>query len=246
MGIPLNSRRPKISTLKRSVLLVGAFVVLLVGGWLAYRWFGRTAGRSTFIYRYLRDQQTHTDWAIHAGERCGDAPFVMPTNGIIGYLWGDSFRPGHSHQGLDIFGSTTLGEIPVVAAYDGYLTRNPDWRSAVIMRHPEDPFSPSRQIWTYYAHMADPEGNSYISEAFPPGTTEVFVEAGTLLGYQGNYSGYPDSPTGIHLHFSIVLDDGYGNYRNELEIRNTLDPLPYLGFDPSASYEGGALVLCEP
>jgi murein DD-endopeptidase MepM/ murein hydrolase activator NlpD len=170
----------------------------------------------------------------------------MPTDGIIGYLWGDSFRPGHSHQGVDIFGSTTPGVTPVVAAYEGYLRRNSDWRSAVIIRHPEDPLSPGRQIWTYYAHMADSDGNSFISDSFPPGTTEMLVEAGTLLGYQGNYSGYPDNPTGIHLHFSIVLDDGGGNYLNELEIRNTIDPLPYLGFNPSSNYAGGELILCEP
>ncbi len=53
------------------------------------------------------------------------------------------------------------------------------------------------------------------------------MPAGTLLGYQGNYSGTAGNPTGVHLHFSIVLDDGEGRFLNELEISNTLDPSPY-------------------
>lgn len=51
--------------------------------------------------------------------------------------------------------------------------------------------------------MADANGNSFVSPEFPPGTREVFVEAGTFLGYQGNYSGDPASPGGgafAYLH----------------------------------------------
>jgi hypothetical protein len=50
-----------------------------------------------------------------------------------------------------------------------------------------------------------------------------------LLGYQGDYSGEPGKPVGVHLHFSIVKDNGNGTFLNELEINNTLDPSPYLG-----------------
>ena len=70
---------------------------------------------------------------------------------------------------------------------------------------------------------------TYISAQFPPGTSEVFVKAGTLLGYQGNYSGTAYNPVGVHLHFSIVKDNGKGSFLNELEIENTLDPSPYFG-----------------
>ena len=63
---------------------------------------------------------------IYAGQTCGDAPFQMPTDGYIGFLWGDSFRVGHHHQGLDIFGGQDAGLTPVYAAYPGYLTRLPD------------------------------------------------------------------------------------------------------------------------
>ena len=84
--------------------------------------------------------------------------------------------------------------------------------------------------------MADPNGNSFISEEFPAGTSEKFIEAGTLLGHQGDYSGDPNNPVGVHLHFSIVKDDGTGHFKNELDIKNTYDPSSYLGL-PLNGYE---------
>lgn len=226
------------------LLLLTLFVLAVVVGYLAYRWFASNGKRSALVLAYLRNPGAHLDWFVHAGERCGDAPFIIPTNGFIGYLWNDAFRPGHRHQGLDIFGGAGPNQVPVVAAFDGYLTRMPDWKSSIIIRIPGDPLQPGRQIWAYYTHMADPDGSSFIVPEFPPGTNEVFVTAGTLLGYQGNYSGDPFKPTGIHLHFSIVLDDGGGSFRNELEIKNTLDPSPYLGLPVNAQQNKGDVPLC--
>jgi murein DD-endopeptidase MepM/ murein hydrolase activator NlpD len=80
---------------------------------------------------------------------------------------------------------------------------------------------------------------------FPPGTKEVFISAGTLLGYQGNYSGTPGNPTGIHLHFSIVKDDGEGMFLNELDIGNTLDPSPYFGLALNAHENPEEIPLCQ-
>jgi len=222
------------------ILLVG----VLVAGYQAYRWFTNQGRRAPRVWTWLRNPQAHPEWMISAGERCGQAPFIMPTDGFVGFLWGDSFRPGHKHQGLDIFGGGDQNQIPVIAAYPGYLSRLPDWKSTVIVRIPEDPLSPGRQIWTYYTHMADAEGNSYISPQFPPGTNEVYIEAGTLLGHQGNFSGDPYNPTGIHLHFSIVRDDGRGSFRNELEIKNTIDPSPYLGLPVNANQNQGDVPVC--
>jgi hypothetical protein len=77
--------------------------------------------------------------------------------------------------------------------------------------------------------MADRQGNDFIEPAFAPGTRELFVEQGTLLGYTGNYNGDSARGVWVHLHFSVVQDDGNGRYLNELDINNTLDPSPYLG-----------------
>ena len=227
-------------------LIAVVFVGILAGaGFYIYGMMKPTFGRSARVVDWIKDPAAHPDWAVRAGTRClPDAPFSMPTDGLIGYLWDDSFQAGKRHQGIDIFGGTEVGKTPVVAAYPGYLRRLPNWKSAVIVRVPNDPLQPGRQIWLYYTHMADPNGNSFISSEFPPGTSEKYIEAGTLLGYQGNYTGDPANPSGVHLHFSIVLDDGQGGFRNELDIANTLDPSPYLGLPLNARTSDGSVVIC--
>ncbi len=199
---------------------------------------------AVFAYNLLRDPRTQTfrQWAsdpqaredliIVQRDACPGAPFILPTDGWIGLLYGDPRGPYSSnnpHQGIDIFSNSEAGVTPVYAAYDGYVTREPDWRSTLIMRVPEDPLNPGQQIWLYYTHMADREGNDFIEEAFPPGTYGEFVEQGTLLGYTGEYNGESLRDIWVHLHFSIVMDDGDGRYLNELDFNNTLDPSPYLG-----------------
>lgn len=216
--------------LPRAWLLAGVLLVAVLaasGYWLyAYRYAGVSV-RWRQYNRFNEDPQSMAAETIHPGTRCGDAPFAFPTTGVIFGIWDQSYRPFHRHQGLDIFAGTEPGVTPVYAAYSGYLTRLEDWISTVIIRIPEDPLQPSRQIWTYYTHMATLEGDSFVSSSFPPGTSEIFVEEGTFLGYQGNYSGDPVNPTGLHLHFSVVKDDGQGSFLNETDIDNTLDPSPY-------------------
>jgi peptidoglycan LD-endopeptidase LytH len=226
------------------ILLSGGIVIVLVAGYYLLRQ-PINPGRSLRVVEWIRNHSAHPDWAVSPGERCGTAPFIMPTGGYIGFLWGDSFRPGHVHSGLDIFGGTGVGETEVMAAYDGYLTRLPEWRSSLIMRLPMDPLQPDRQIWLYYTHLTDPDGVSLIAPEFPPGTTERFVSAGTFLGWQGNYSGTPGRPVGVHLHFSIVKDDGRGRFLNEMEIENTIDPSPYFQLNLNARHNQNEIPLCR-
>jgi hypothetical protein len=233
LRIDLRSKRGILNLSLAHLLGTTLIVLLLIGGYWLYRGLGLTSRRFLALQEWFRDPQAHLDWTIRAGQRCNQAPFQMPTSGYIGFLWGDSFRPGHRHQGVDIFGGAGPNQTPVVAAYPGYLTRLPDWKSSLIIRIPQDPLHTGQSIWLYYTHMADRQGNSFILPEFPPGASEVFVEAGAPLGYQGNYSGDPINPTGIHLHFSIVRDKD-GRYLNELDIRNTLDPSPYLGLPLNA------------
>ncbi len=217
------------------ILLFLALAGVIAAGLAGWRSL-RSLPRDRKVVEWIHSPEQHPEWSRTAGVRCPDAPFQFPTNGFIGYLWDDSFRPGHRHTGLDIFGGDQPGITPVYAAYDGYLTRLPDWKSSLIVRIPDDPLQPGRQIWTYYTHMAGPDGSSLIEAAFPPGSQEIFVAAGTLLGRQGNFSGTPGSPVGVHLHFSIVLDDGQGSFRNETRISNTLDPSPYFGMSLNANH----------
>ena len=230
---------------KRYMLISGLIAALITAVVYLFLTYGRRGARLAQTFSFFRDPAAHPELMMAAGARCGEAPFIFPTSGLIGFIWGDSFRIGHRHQGIDIFAGTAPGVTPVYAAYAGYLTRLPDWKSSVIIRVPRDPLEAGRQVWVYYTHMADKNGNSYISSDFPPGTSEVYVEAGALLGYQGNYSGDPNNPVGVHLHVSIVKDDGLGNFKNELNIENTYDPSPYFGLPLDASANTDTIPICK-
>lgn len=236
----------KKDLVKLKGLLIGGLLIILAGAsfFLLYHYYLSPESRTPKVVEFILNPSASAEPQVEALSQCGDAPFLMPTSGMIGYIWGDSFRIGHHHTGIDIFGGTGVGQTPVYAAYDGYLTRLTDWKSSLIIRIPEDPLQPDRQIWTYYTHLADADGNSLIDAAFPAGTTEIFVPAGTLLGYQGNYSGTAGNPTGVHLHFSIVLDDGEGHFLNELEIKNTLDPSPYFNLALNENDNPGDIPGC--
>ena len=236
-----------MKTILKWLFALAVFLILASGiTYLLYRKGVFSSIRDQRVNDWIRRPQDHSAWMVKAGQVCQDAPFQIPTDGFIGYLWDDSFQIGHRHQGIDIFSPTGSGKTPIYAAYDGYLSRNTDWKSSLIIRIPEDPLQPDRQIWSYYTHMADENGASFIAADFPPGTTEKFVKAGTLLGYQGNFSGTPGSPVGVHLHFSIVLSDSAGKYLNELNIENTLDPTPYFKLNLNAHQNQDEIPLCNP
>lgn len=222
------------------VIMIGALVGTGIYIFLTLR---STAARGRAVSRWLATPADYADLMIPAGTRCGRAPFIFPTDGVAGYIWGDVFSLGHRHQGVDIFTNTAPGVTPVIAAYDGYITREPYWKAALIERLPSDPLDPGRQIWVYYTHMADPVGNSFISSNFPPGASEIFVKAGTRLGYAGNYSGDPLHPVGVHLHISVVKDEN-GRFKNELDINNTYDPSPYLGLALNAWENRDQIPVC--
>jgi hypothetical protein len=229
----------------RKLLLVP--IVLVVIGTAAvflYTNYHPSGLRAVRVFAWLRSPESDDGRVMRVGDRCGDAPFIYPTTGIAGFLWGDSFRLGHRHQGIDIFGGTGVNVTPVVAAYPGLLTRLPEWKSTVIVRVPRDPLQLARQIWVYYTHMADAAGNSFISEEFPAGTFEKPIDAGVYLGRQGDYSGDPNNPVGVHLHISIVRDEA-GKFMNELEIENTFDPSPYFGLALDARMSPDDAPVCQ-
>jgi len=220
--------------LKKGFLITGAAVVfggLIFSGFWAYRILVLTGGRSARIMQFLNGENRKAFPIIKAGTHCDGYQFTFPSDGYVGFYWDDSFRPFHRHQGIDIFGGEKPGITPVYAASDGFLTRESDWVSSLIVRVPQDPTSADRQIWVYFTHMALPDGTSTIVDKFPKGSNEIPIKTGDLLGYQGNYSGDPLNPVGVHLHISIVKDDGNGHYLNELRIQNTVDPSAYFGMN---------------
>jgi hypothetical protein len=229
---------------RKFVLLTFAVAAITTAVYLYFS-FRPAAARQVQALAWIRDPSSRPDLLIAEGSQCAGAPFRFPTDGMVGFLWDDSFRLGHRHQGIDIFAGTDPGVTPVTVAFPGYLSRLSDWKSSVIIRVPDDPLQPGRQIWVYYTHMADRSGSSFISPDFPPGTEEVYVEAGRFLGYQGNYSGDPLNPVGVHLHVSVVKDTGLGSFRNELDIDNTYDPSPYFGLKLNARTNHDEIPLCQ-
>ncbi len=200
-----------------------------------------------YIRRWFDDRSARNELTTNHAEPCPGAPFLLPSSGLIGLLWRDPSLPYtvlNRHSGIDIFGDGKPGTIPVYAAYEGYLTRLDGWVSSIIIQH-DDPLQPGRIIWTYYTHMASEGGDSYIVEDFPSGTRGVWVEQGTLLGYQGNYSG-SIRPVGLHLHFSIVKSEPDGTFKNESNPDNTLDPSPYLGMNVNIDGQPERPIRCDP
>ncbi len=214
------------------ILLGGALAVL--AGVLVWRYSGggQSASRSNDLIReYLLFPERRPALSNQARSQCAGAPFILPSAGLIGLMYGDTAAPytaARRHTGIDLFGDGRAGTVPVYAVFDGWLTRLPEWRSTVIIRH-DDPLRPGRTIWTYYTHMASRDGSqSYVSDQFPRGTTERFVRQGELLGYQGEFAG-GGAPIAMHLHFSITLSGADGQFLNEAVLENTLDPSPYFG-----------------
>jgi hypothetical protein len=216
------------------VLAAGGGLIVgsgLVGLYLYSQWYSDS---NTYIHRWFNDPKSRAGLTTIQRQPCPGAPFLLPSDGLIGLLYRDTDQPYNllrRHTGLDIFGDGDPGEVPVYAAYEGYLTRLDAWKATVIIRH-DDPLHPGSTIWTYYTHMASKDGDeSYVSDQFPPGTSEVWVDQGTLLGYQGEYSGNTVAPVGMHVHISLVRSESDGSFKNESRSGNTLDPSPYFGME---------------
>ena len=254
--------------MKRKYIL-GALAVLFVGIgllgavylWRIYTRSPETMQQTSQLLHWFGNVNELPEWSVEGGTYCLDAPMMLPTSGYVGFVWDDSFYPGHRHSGLDIFSPDRENNVtPIVASHDGYLTRDATWKSTIIIRHPtfldtltdaqrehiDDLLSEDEQIWTYYTHMASADGEtSYITPDFPQGTYDVFVEAGTVIGYQGNWSGSRTGFTGLHLHFSIAKSNPDGSYANESLIDNTYDPVPFLGLEEVTLSETQRLFRCR-
>ena len=152
---------------------------------------------------------------------CPSAQWQMPTSGGFGVQW--------SENELNIFGWGNKNTVPVYAVADGVLIRPLDWEGAVAIQH-DDPLNRGEKVWTVYADMLSASGyESYILDDFPPGSTEIPVHAGQLLGYQGEWSGRIYWPKPSHLRFAVVNEIQSSIMMNEDAFKNALDPTLYLG-----------------
>lgn len=167
-------------------------------------------------------------------ETCPGAPWQLPTSGDLGMWW-------ITYQ-LSFMGEGYENSVPVYAVADGQLMRSQDWKDAVAIQH-DDPVRQGERVWSFYGGMASANGEPFVYQDFPPGSTGVPVKAGQLLGYQGMWSGTPGMPIWAHLQFAILpaLEDGSfpGEVLELVEASEpppdkkdpifALDPSPYLG-----------------
>lgn len=181
---------------------------------------------------------------------CPGAPWPFPSSGALGLRW--------YNKTLALMGIGYDNTVPVYAVADGRLTRRADWPDAVAILH-DDPLNPGQQVWAFYGGMASQDGQaSYVSAAFRPGSVDVPVKAGELLGYQGSYR-----YAWTHLHFAVVppLPDGSfpaalvwretGQDLSLTEVRLQIDyrnPADYLGSVESyvAGAEDWLPLRCQP
>lgn len=134
------------------MLWIVSLILLAAAAISIYAYFNyiRPSGRWARFTELRTNPAVFEQYALQAGQRCGDAPFAFPTRGVPLGLWDQSYRFGHRHAGIDIFSGTEPGVTPVYSVYPGYLSRLPDWKATVIVRIPSDPLNPGRQIWKRY------------------------------------------------------------------------------------------------
>lgn len=240
--------------MKRPLILVavlglaGLALVFVSYRWLLPRFSESQSNSNSIIGLWFNDPASRPALTTMRRAACPGAPFILPSDGLIGLLWNDPAGPYsllNPHTGIDVFGDGEPGKVPVYAAYDGLLTRRADWLASVIIKH-DDPLQDGRTIWSYYTHMAARDGlRSFIAAGFPAGSEDVAVKQGDLLGYQGEFAGAGRPPIGLHLHFTVVLSADDGTFMNEAVIGNTLDPSPYLGMPLTISGWPQRPIRCE-
>jgi hypothetical protein len=183
----------------------------------------------TIVYRPAKAD----DGEVAQMDACPGAPWRLPTNSDLG-MWWITYQFAFMGEGYQ-------NSVPVYAVADGLLLRRTDWDDSVAIQH-DDPVNQGEKVWTFYGGMAPGEGQpSFVVLDFPPGSVDVPVKAGQLLGYQGMWSGDGDAPIWVHLHFAVVpaLEDGSfpdaivslipEGERDKSEPQFALDPSPYLG-----------------
>jgi hypothetical protein len=167
---------------------------------------------------------------------CPNSSWKLPTSALLGIAWRE--------DGIDFFGGGSGKSVPVYSVADGLLTRPADSSNIVVIQH-DDPLRPGEKVWTIYADMIGASGiDSYIDEQFPPGSTDIPVVRGQLLGYQGDWGGRPYWPVWPHLYFTVVQAEKDGSFPEVLLKENTLDASAYLGILVDLNRSGTQVLKC--
>ena len=82
-------------------------------------------------------------------------------------------------------------------------------------------------------------------EDFPTGITNVPVQSGQLLGYQGSWSGTPFWPKWAHVSFAVVDASEQNNFPEKELLDTILNPIPYMGLTLETGNENLQPLKCE-
>lgn len=161
------------------------------------------AARGETVEQPSRSGETHP-----APPQNTDTQFMRPATGNITSPFGWRVLMGNRqfHYGIDIGKGGRVGDVPVVAAYEGTVVRSyysPSYGNTVILSHNVN----GQVITTLYAHLE----NRLVNDG-------QRVSKGQLLGNMGNTG----RSFGAHLHFEV--HEGVWNASKS----NAVDPLNYI------------------
>src|SRR5688572_32276999 len=83
---------------KRFLILSIVIVAMITAGITAYYTYSPNSIRVDKFRQWIRNPAAHPDWKLVAGSQCNSAPFLFPTDGFAGFLWGDSFGLRHRSE----------------------------------------------------------------------------------------------------------------------------------------------------
>jgi hypothetical protein len=218
-------------------------IILYDRPWLSERWTAEmldAVRRSYRLVDIIADNKIYKPPAAASTtkiETCPGAPWRLPTDGSLGLTMGiDS---------IAFYGQGQEASIPVYAVADGLLTRPPDRLDAVAILH-GDPQRPEKKVWVFYGDMADANGtDSFVVQDFPPGSTNIPVKSGQLLGYQGSWRGTPPWPKWVHLSILLVDANPQNTLPKEITSADILDPVPYFGLSVDSGNKNLQTLKCE-
>src|SRR5690349_7447724 len=100
--------------MRRRLIMIGlALLAILIIAFTAYRFllprYSNSRSNSLApIERWFDDPSSRPELATTMNRKaCRGAPFILPSDGFIGMLWGDPAAPYtilNTHTGIDIFG----------------------------------------------------------------------------------------------------------------------------------------------
>ena len=72
------------------------FVIMLVAimaaiSYFVFRSYAQPRIHFSRLWQYWNDPERYSLWGVKAGERCGEAPFLIPTDGFVAFFWGDRY-----------------------------------------------------------------------------------------------------------------------------------------------------------